>query len=83
VIEALSRALPDNTYLTQLSLQNTTFHIVGLTADAPSLIAPLEHSHIFTDVHFFAPTTREPDGKHFRFYIEGRVQSDVKLAEIQ
>ncbi len=83
VIEALSRALPDNAYLTELNLQNTTFRIVGLTSDAPSLIAPLEHSRIVTDVHFFAPTTREPDGKHFRFYIEGRVQPDVKLAETE
>jgi general secretion pathway protein L len=83
VIEALSRALPDNAYLAQLNLQNTTFRIVGLTSDAPSLIAPLEHSRILTDVHFFAPTTREEDGKHFRFYIEGRVQPDVKLAETE
>lgn len=80
VIEALSRALPDNAYLTELSLQNTTFRIVGLTSDAPSLIAPLEHSGILTDVHFSAPTTREADGRHFRVYIEGRVQPDVKLA---
>jgi general secretion pathway protein L len=83
VIEALSRALPDNAYLTELNLQNTTVRIVGLTGDAPSLIAPLEHSRILTDVHFFAPTTREPDGKHFRFYIEGRIQPDVELAETE
>lgn len=81
VIEALSRALPDDAYLTELSLHDTTFHIVGLTSDAPSLIAPLEHSQILTGVHFFAPTTREPDGKHFRFYIEGQIQPDVRLAE--
>jgi general secretion pathway protein L len=83
VIEALSRALPDDAYLVELNLQNTTFRIVGLTSDAPSLIAPLEHSRILTDVHFFAPTTREPDGKHFRFSIEGRVQPDVRLAETE
>jgi general secretion pathway protein L len=83
VIEALSRALPDNAYLTELSLQNTTFRIVGLASDAPSLIAPLERSRILSDVHFYAPTTREPDSKHFRFYIEGRVQPDVKLAEAE
>jgi general secretion pathway protein L len=83
VIEALSRALPDDAYLTELNLQNTTFRIAGLTSNAPSLIAPLEHSRILTDVHFFAPTTREPDGKHFRFSIEGRVQPAVKLAETE
>lgn len=81
VIEALSRALPDGAYLTELNLQNTTFRIVGLTSDAPSLIAPLEHSRILTDVHFSAPTTREPDGKRFRFHIEGSVQAGFKFAE--
>jgi general secretion pathway protein L len=80
VIEALSRALPDQAYLTEFGLQDTTIHIVGLTSDAPSLIAPLEHSQILTDVHFSAPTTREPDGKHFKFSIEGRVRPDVRLA---
>jgi general secretion pathway protein L len=81
VIEALSRALPDTAYLTELSLQNTTLRIVGLTSDAPPLIASLEHSGSLTGVHFFAPTTRETDGKHFRFHIEGRVEPHVNLAE--
>ena len=81
VIEALSRALPYSAYLTELSLQNTTLRIVGLTSDAPPLIASLEHSGSSIGAHFFAPTTREPDGKHFRFHIEGRVEPHVNLAE--
>jgi general secretion pathway protein L len=81
VIEALSRALPDSAYLTELILQNTTLRIVGLTTDAPPLIASLEHSGSLTGVHFFAPTTREPDGKHFRFHIEGRVEPHAVFAE--
>jgi len=81
VIEALSRALPDTAYLTELSLQNTTLRVVGLTSDAPPLIASLEHSGSLGGVHFFAPTTREPDGKHFRFHIEGRVEPRGNLAE--
>jgi general secretion pathway protein L len=80
VVEALSRALPDTAYLTELSLQNTTLRIVGSTSDAPPLIASLEHSGSLTGVHFFAPTTREPDGNHFKFHIEGRVEPHV-LAE--
>jgi general secretion pathway protein L len=81
VIEALSRALPDTAYLTQLSLQNTTLRIVGLTSDAPPLVASLEHSGSLTDVHFFAPTTREPNGNHVQFHIEGRVEPRVSLPE--
>jgi general secretion pathway protein L len=81
VIEALSRALPDSAYLTELTLQNSTLRIAGLTTDAPPLIGSLEHSGSLTDVHFFAPTTREPDGKHFRFHIEGRVEPHAVVAE--
>lgn len=81
VIEALSRALPDTAYLTEFSLQNATLRIVGLTSDAPPLIASLERSGSLTDVHFFAPTTREQNGNHFRFHIEGRVEPQVNFAE--
>lgn len=81
VIEALSRALPDTAYLTEFSLQNVTLRIVGLTSDAPPLIASLERSGSLTDVHFFAPTTREQNGNHFRFHIEGRVEPQINLAE--
>ena len=83
VIEALSRALPDTAYLTELILQKTTLRIIGLTSDAPPLIASLEHSGSLTGVHFFAPTTREPDGNHFKFHIEGRVEPHVNLAEVK
>jgi general secretion pathway protein L len=81
VIEDLSRALPDSAYLTEFTLQNITLRIVGLTSDAPPLIAALEHSGSLTGVHFFAPTTREPDGGHFRFHIEGRVEPRAIVAE--
>src|SRR6266478_7744409 len=48
---------------------------------ARSVIAPLEHSGHLNDVHFFAPTTRGPDGTLFRFNIEARVEPHFKIAE--
>jgi general secretion pathway protein L len=81
VLEALSRVLPDGAYLTELRLENTSLRMVGLANDAPSLIAPLEHSGHLNDVHFFAPTTRGPDGTLFRFNIEARVEPHFKIAE--
>jgi general secretion pathway protein L len=81
VLEALSRALPDGAYVTELRLENATLRMVGLANDAPSLIAPLEHSGHLNDVHFFAPTTRGPDGSLFRFNIEARVEPHFKIAE--
>jgi len=81
VLEALSRALPDAAYLTELHLDNTTLRMIGLASDAPSLIAPLERSGHFTDVHFFAPTTRGPDGSLFSFHIEARVVPRLDVME--
>ena len=74
VIEAVSRALPDAAYLTELQLAGITLRLVGLTRDPSSLIAPLEHSGHLSEVHFFAPTTREADAGLFRFHIEARVK---------
>jgi general secretion pathway protein L len=83
VLEALSRALPDTAHLTELSLQGTTLRIAGTSDDAPSLLAPLEHSGCLTDVRFSAPTVRDPDGAHFSFHIEGQVEPHVKLCEVR
>ena len=80
VLEALSKALPDSAYLTELNLQASTLRIIGQTSDAPALIGALESSGHFTDVRFFAPTTRAADGSLFRFHIEARVQPRVELA---
>jgi general secretion pathway protein L len=80
VIEAVSRALPDAAYLTELHLEGVTLRMIGLTRDPPSLIAPLEQSGHLADVHFFAPTTREPDGSQFRFHVEARVKPRYTLA---
>jgi len=81
VLEVLSRALPDTAYLTELHLDNTTLRMIGLASDAPSLIAPLQRSGHLNDVHFFAPTTRGPDGSLFRFHIEAQVIPHQELTE--
>ena len=79
VLEALTRALPDSAYLTELHLENATLRITGLAADAPSLIAALEQSGRFSDVHFFAPTAKGTEGALYRFHIEGQVDAPVEM----
>jgi len=80
VLEALSRALPDQAYLTELALDNSVVRITGLAGDAPALLSPLERSGFFTDVHFFAPTTRYADGVRFVFHIQAQVAPHLDLA---
>ena len=81
LIEALSRALPDSAYIHEIRLEKESLRIMGLAEDAPALLAPLERSEHMTDVHFFAPTARGPDGKLFRFSIEAHVEPRIKIGE--
>jgi general secretion pathway protein L len=81
VLEALSRALPDSAHLAEIRLDGTTLRIIGNADDAPALLAPLEQSGHLSNVHFFAPTTRGPDGRQFRFHIEAHVEPHIKIAD--
>ena len=74
VLEALSRALPDNTYLTQLHVEGGKVQIGGLTEDAPGLIRLIEQSPSFKHAAFDAPTTQTPGERGERFHIEAHAE---------
>lgn len=78
VLEALTQALPDSAYLTELHLEDATMRITGLAADAPALITALEQSGRFSGVHFYAPTAKGKDGGFYRFNIEGKIEASVE-----
>lgn len=81
LIEAMSRALPDNAYLTELEIHGRETHIVGKAADPTGLITKLEDSAHFEDVHFSAPTTRREGEPLGTFSIVGRAQGGAELEE--
>ena len=57
ILDALSRALPDNSYLTQLRISGARVEIDGVSRSASNLVALLEQTEPFQRAQFSAPTT--------------------------
>jgi general secretion pathway protein L len=72
VLEALSRALADDAYLTEMRLTGERLEIAGVGADAAALIKQIEQSPHFSRAAFAAPTTRGADDRE-TFRIEAQV----------
>ena len=72
-LEALSRLLPDDTYVTELRIEGERLQIVGSTNHAPALIQLIEQSQHFAHATFFAPTTQLLGTTREQFHIEARI----------
>jgi general secretion pathway protein L len=73
VLESLSQALPDDTYLTELRVGDGKLEITGVTREAASLIQIIEQTDHFKNATFFAPTTRASLGVGEQFHIEAQI----------
>jgi general secretion pathway protein L len=70
VIERLSELLPDDTYLTDLTVDGERVRLSGVTGQAADLVPLLEKSGYFRNASFYAPTTRMAGKATDRFSIE-------------
>ena len=75
VLEALSRALPDDSYLTNLQLSGRRLEIQGVSRGSAQLVEILEETKPFQRVQFSAATTPAADGGE-EFHLEAEVAAD-------
>jgi general secretion pathway protein L len=73
VLESLSQALPDDTYLTELHVEDGKLQITGVTHEAASLIRIIEQTEQFKNATFFAPTTRASPESGELFHIQAQI----------
>jgi general secretion pathway protein L len=73
LIADLTRRIPDDTWIQQLSWREDGLRLAGYSAHAAALIARIEDSPFFLEVRFASPVTPDPYQGLERFNIQGRV----------
>lgn len=77
VLDALTRVLPDDAYLTRLEIRGRKVLLAGHSGDAAGLIEKLESSPYFSAAGFSAPTTRQPGRRGEQFTISVRLSESL------
>jgi general secretion pathway protein L len=78
VLERLSELLPDDTYVTDLSLDGNRLRISGVSRQASDLVLLLERSGHFRNASSYAPTMRIAGTSTDRFSIEAVVVAQLE-----
>lgn len=63
LVDRLARAVPTDTALRDLEIDESRIRLAGASGGAPALIGKLEASGLMRDTRFAAPVTRAPDGR--------------------
>jgi general secretion pathway protein L len=69
-IEALSSALPDDTWLTELQVNEGQIRVSGVSQSVADLVPAVQGQPIFADATFFSPTTRLANGSGDSFHLQ-------------
>jgi len=73
-LNALAKALPDNTWLSEVRVSEGRIRMVGISKDVPGLVPLIEASPAFAGATFYAPTARLPGNRGDRFHIEAKMR---------
>lgn len=77
-LEALAAALPDDTSLTELRIEENRVRVTGVSRNVTALVPLIEQTRGFADARFFAPTIRLPDGQGNQFHLEAKISTGGK-----
>ncbi|MCO5159980.1 MAG: PilN domain-containing protein [Mesorhizobium sp.] len=75
IVEEMSRAIPDHTWLTEISVSGDMVRFAGFSASAASLIPLLESSPLFSAPTFLEPVVRVVNQEGERFSIAMKVEN--------
>jgi len=75
LLNELTILLPDNTWLTRLSIKDDAATLQGESSNASVLIGLIEQSEMFRDVRFSSPVTINPRSQKEHFSITARLES--------
>ena len=73
LLAELTRVLPDNTWIKQLSFKRDYFDIEGIGASGAEVLTLLENSPIFSQVRFTSSVTKDRQGNE-KFKIKGNTR---------
>jgi general secretion pathway protein L len=74
-LDKISQALPDDTWLTELHVNNEgQIRITGISQNVADLVPQIEGAAIFSDAIFFSPTTRLQAGEGDRFHLQMKLR---------
>jgi general secretion pathway protein L len=75
-LDKLAEALPDDTWLTEFSINpEGQLRITGTSQNVADLVPQIEAASVFSDATFFSPTTRLPSGEGDRFHLQMKLKN--------
>jgi general secretion pathway protein L len=81
LLDELSKIIPADTYLTEISVDGEKLRVNGNSAEAPALIQILEDSPMLSEAAFGAPTTRNEKGTGDSFQIVAKIGAPQEAAK--
>lgn len=75
ILAELTRLLPDNAWVTDLSSKKNELTITGFASSAADLIQPIDASPLFSSPEFAAPVVKVPGQAGERFTITARIDA--------